>query len=188
MKSSLIFKTGLVLSVVLLLTFSANAQTSFGLKVGMNGSTQSEFGAIYDNDNIRAGFNAGAFVEHEISDHLAIQLGVNYTQKGEKTNNLSESSPLFINDKCDYITMPLLFKASTRIDGTNADFYGVIGPYFGYLLNAKQMDVEENSGLKTDFRNDAGLSFGVGYAKPIFDFKLLLDLRYDMGLIQITDQ
>lgn len=161
----------LFLALVVMLSFGmAHAiLPSFGVKGGVNMAklTGSDAG---DND-YRMGAVGGAFACIDLIA-LKVQPELLYSQKGAKYELFGAT----LNEKHDYLEVPVLFKFS----------FGKIivpsiyaGPALGYLMKAElsnggSLDIKDE--LKT---TDLGLVFGAEVKTPA---KLSVEARYTMGM------
>lgn len=166
----------LIIAVVLLIGFSANAQDfHYGINAGANFAVQSDIADYYNNENIRTGFHVGVFGNMSLSEKFSLQAEVNYDQKGGKSED--------VISKYDYINVPVLVKYSLgKSDNTKLKFNVNAGPYAGFLVNAETelndvtTDISDNA---EDFEVGAILGFGMKY--PIANNNLVFDLRMGLG-------
>ncbi len=170
--------TGLlvVLSVV-----SLNAQNfKYGVKAGANFSTQSDLGNIFDNDEIRTGFNAGVYGNYSLSKSFSLQPELNYEQKGSDNGETTS--------KLDYLTIPVLANYSlgeTRNSALNFRVYA--GPYAGILLNSEVESNVEGISQEIDMDDQTenaefGMMGGFIVKYPINKQSIFLDVRFALGL------
>lgn len=177
------------MSIYLLCAPSLPAQA--GLKAGVNFSTLSEKGAglVSISWGSATGFTVGAFYTANINENLAFQPEIYYSKKG---GQLEGSVLSVLGEKSiaiHYLEVPLLFKLKfpTQASISPSVF---IGPYGAVKLSDKgQIKVlgvkleEELIGIKdTDF----GFVFGGGFDFKVSNAKLILDIRYDLGLTNIA--
>ncbi len=164
-----------------LLQLSAQSKIGYGVKAGANISRQS---TSIETENVEAidlkgllRFNAGAWFNYFIIDHLAIQPELIISGKGTDWNDPSYN----VKDLLTYVDVPLLLRYQI-IDLVNVQ----AGPQFGYLLSARQKDNETGDVIKiNDYykKSDFGLAVGVEANLP---FKLNLTVRYVFGLKPVT--
>ncbi|MFI3261527.1 MAG: porin family protein [Rikenellaceae bacterium] len=161
--------------VSLFVSVSAFAQFGYGARAGMNFST-----LVNNGDGIvsewRVGFAGGVFVDYRFSDLFALELDGLYSQQGVNKFKLRDDDVDYhVRSNVDYITMPLLAKFYL-MDGMHFD----LGPQVSFQVREKHADNVVAKQLTSD-TNKTILDgvIGVGYE---FDFGLLLDLRYAMGL------
>ncbi len=186
MKAKKIMITG----IILLTTFIGKAQLVFGVKEGVNLSTQSELGMLWDNNDIKTGFTLGASFDYRFHTVISVQTEINYKTVGLAYTTSESSTKQDITQNFSYYNVPLLLKGrfSEQLGlSTNwsVSFYG--GPYFSYLQSAES-EVKEN-GVTTSqaideesVRSDIGFVFGGEIARLFSTGELFFDLRYEMGL------
>lgn len=172
-------KTTLALAVALLVSAgTATAQTSFGVKAGVNlaNVSISEADETFEPEN-RTGFVAGVFVTVRGGGIFAFQPEVLVSVQGAKFSDGADSGTA----KIDYLQVPLL----ARIGPANAGI--VVGPSIGYRIKAKL----SGSGITGDEdfsdqikRMDLGLVAGVTADVG----RLVLDGRHTWGLTNIEEE
>jgi len=191
-----VIKNGFVNKVLIsvgfvLATFTAvNAQMNWGVKFGANASTQSEIGNICDDNGLKVGLNTGVIAKFEIKDWMAVKSGIEYQGKGKKcdSNELQTEG----TDNLHYLVLPLKaeFSAGEKAGFKNGNkLFFATGPYFGYLLNAKQT-IQDNTTDLTGLNDlDFGWSFELGFEFPVLKSNALqVSLNYDMGISEIVTE
>ena len=151
-----------------------NAQrTHFGLKGGLNDSTlEVKYQDVFD---YKLGFHAGALAHIHITQRIALQPELLYSNQGGKIRN-SE-----VKHHVNYIAVPVLGQFMFG-DG----FRLQAGPQVGFLVGAKRQDQDDNRfNIKenyeaVDFSLAAGLSF-------VSSSGLGADVRWLFGLTNIND-
>lgn len=185
-------KMRLVLVVAMLaIVTGASAQLNLGVKGGVNMSNF--YGDDLDDQNVKIGFHIGLAADYEIAYNSAIQTGLFFTTKGAKySESIGDASADFTVNPM-YLQLPVHYAYKLDVTpGTRIVFHA--GPYVAYGIGGKsklsgslgdwdgatEWDVFGDDGFK---RFDAGLGLGVGAEfGPI-----LLDLGWDMGLVNIAD-
>lgn len=185
-------KMRLVLVVAMLaIVTGASAQLNLGVKGGVNMSNF--YGDELDDQNVKIGFHIGLAADYEIAYNSAIQTGLFFTTKGAKySESIGDASADFTVNPM-YLQLPVHYAYKLDVTpGTRIVFHA--GPYVAYGIGGKsklsgslgdwdggtEWDVFGDDGFK---RFDAGLGLGVGAEfGPI-----LLDLGWDMGLVNIAD-
>ena len=176
---------------------SSYAQLSIGLQGGSNLS-QMDFtdNAEYrfTEINYTQGFIGGVVVQFLGEKHAGVQLELNYSQRGWVENDTVGINDLKIQNKMDYIEIPLL----THINMGAGKFRGLLnlGPYLGYALNRKITVTDQNTGASesTDYtfnsdvdnRFDFGLLLGAGFEYRLSRGKIAAEARYTIGLGDIN--
>jgi hypothetical protein len=185
-----------VCAVVLLLAAFAAApalvavEINFGLKAGGSLSNVS----WTDDDGSEKGVlrpTFGVFAVFNLSPSLAIQPEVNYLSTGEKwvgTSMTLMAASYKDEEFFNYLHIPVLVKYRFAMDG-NLTPVVFAGPAVGVLLSARYKEYEDgeligNYDDKQFYKSmDFGADFGVGAEIAVSNFKVLLDLRYYLGLI-----
>lgn len=186
MKTILNLKIIIITIMVLISVSTAQAQLNFEIKVGINGSTQSDLGGIYDNQDILPGLSVGASTLYHFSENFGAQLELNYVQKGRKGNKDNSGGIDRPDNNCDYITIPLVVRGSTLLNEKKSRVYLEAGPYYGIMTNNKRITNAESVSDKEFWGNDLGFVFGGGVIKTIQDINLTIGLRYEMGLVKVS--
>lgn len=183
----------LVFSMVFLSTLPFYGQKlRVGINTGLNVSTLSEPGNIYDNEALKTGFGGGLALKYSISESFGMQSGIIYEQKGfrEKrdfSNNVGEYSGTY-----NYITVPLVAEGSMILLG-NTRLYGQTGLYAGFKThaeNAVDLTVNEIMPVVTNSEineTDYGWIFGGGVQVPAGSHLIQLGFRYSLGLYEVSD-
>jgi hypothetical protein len=186
---------GLVLiALFTMLILVSNAQVKFGIKEGLNFSTQSELGLLWDNNDIKTGFTLGAVIDYRFHQTLSLQTELNYKREGLAYENEELTGKTKVNKDYDYYNIPVLLKGRFNEElGLNdkwmVSFFG--GPYYSYLRKAESE--VETSGLTTvsdieDNTNESdwGMVLGGEVARVFEKGELFFDVRYEMGLSDVT--
>ena len=146
----------------------SNAQTSYGVKGGLNLSHDVGIDAS-NSKNFKAGFHAGVFAGFLIKEKLSIQPELMYSGQGGYYNNgVTQFSTLH------YLKLPVLVKYTTA-----SGFYGETGPQVGYLMGVKTDPTDfSKPTLQSLTRSDFSWAFGIGYKSAS---NVGVDLRYNLG-------
>ncbi|WP_073572340.1 porin family protein [Algoriphagus zhangzhouensis] len=166
----------LSLSMLLLVTFAVNAQSSLGIR---GGGSFFNFGGedARENDYInRAGFHAGLYASFNGGGAVAVEPGVYYSVKGTQADNAINSRAIL-----NYVDVPLLFRLKAG-DGFNV----FAGPQLSFLANSKfEGDLGDSTfSFETEnVRNtDVGIVVGLGYNLP---HGLNIQGSYDYGMTTV---
>jgi hypothetical protein len=183
------------LGALLIISTITNAQVKFGIKEGINISTQSELGMLWDNNDVKTGFTLGATFDYRFHTVLSLQTELNYKTTGLAYEMKESSNSKDVNTKYDYYNIPLLLKGrfSEQLglgETWTVSFYG--GPYYSYLRAAESEIKENGVTTVTDYEDvsnssDYGLIFGGEVAKIFNKGELFFDLRYEMGLNDVLE-
>ena len=174
-------KKFLFIVIILAISISSYAQSSFGFKAGLNLGMIN--GENFEETGSRPSIEMGILKRFTMDKHLAFQLELLYTGQGakESSKHKSKEDPVI---KLNYLKMPLVLKIYP-----GKDFNIQLGPQFSYLLSAKYKTEENNSTVNVDIKDeiknfDAGLMAGFGFD---LETGIGLDFRYYYGLSNIID-
>jgi len=188
-----------ILAAFAIFTFGvANAQDlKFGIKAGANLSTLTG-DAVADDVKMKAGFNAGGFVEIKFTDKLALQPELLFSLQGAKTTDrFDDGAGNITRDESkvnlSYLNVPVMLKFYPV-----QSFFLEGGPQVGFLVSAKSKDETTenftdgtvlNSSAETDIKDnlktvDFAFNLGLGYD---FTQSLSLNARYSIGLTNVYD-
>lgn len=158
---------------------NAQSKSNAGLKVGYNLAAVSFDGETETGQ--RHGFHAGFYGESFLSDVIALQVEVLYSQQGYE---LRDNGGTF-TQKLDYINMPLVLKIYP-----DANFYLEAGPQAGLAINHKEEFDSNFSVFNTSQEFDPqsfdwGVNFGAGFKT---DTGVSLGVRYHLGMGDIYSE
>ena len=176
--------------IYLLCAYPLSAQV--GLKAGINFSTLSQKGAdlVSFSWGSAAGLTLGAFYTVNINEYLAFQPELYYSKKGGKLEGgilgVLGSKSVAIH----YLELPLLLKlkfpTQSRI---NPSLF--VGPYLSLKLSdrgeIKVLGIELEEELVGIKGSDFGLVFGGGIDFHVKNAIGIIDIRYDLGLVNIAE-
>jgi hypothetical protein len=133
----------------------ANAQIDLGVRGGISipnltagGSVKNPLNSGYSS---RLGPDFGIFGEYHVTKLFSVEAMVDYSsQGGKKTglqafpNPMGPTPPYFYSDfkseaKLNYLMVPILAKFGWNLGHSPLRLYVDAGPFFGFLLNAKQV-------------------------------------------------
>ena len=171
---------------------SVNAQELYlGVKGGIN---LSNFSGDLEDADAKVGFNVGLAADYEFMFNHAIQTGLFFTTKGAKYTESFEGFSGEVNANPMYLQLPVHYAYKLDVSpGTRIVFHA--GPYMAVGVGGKiklkgsLADVVSGEGSIDFFQDDwfkrfdAGLGLGVGAEFG----QVLLDLGWDMGLVNIAD-
>lgn len=170
----------LILSGIIALGSFLTAQAqhvNFGVKGGLNLAKMTQ----WDNNKVRASFNAGVFANIPFSKELAFQPELLYSGQGTKL----ESGTFFgiplkdVTIATDYLNIPLMLQYSIA-----PSFYVEAGPQVGFLLAAKTKAGSNTNKDYKDIMSTADFGLGVGFGFKL-DNGLGLSGRYNFGLTNV---
>jgi hypothetical protein len=169
-----------VLSLLLLagLHGAARAQgsdVSLGLKAGA--SLANLVGADAGSYKNLFGFHAGVFANIGITNMIAFQPELLYSQKGAKRPQLGTEETTF---RFDYVDVPLAFHI-------NADgLFFEAGPQVGFLVAAKEKFGNVSTNVKPNYNTvDFGYLAGLGYQRKS---GMGIGLRYNGGFTNVPKE
>jgi opacity protein-like surface antigen len=168
-----------ILTAMILLGLSSGiwaqkkGDTEFGFNIGYNNSTASDDDGRFDSGN---GFNAGGSMDYYFSNTWSIKGKLIYDQKGWNNDLIEDTNGnlYFTNVNLNYLTIPVM--ANWHF-GNDRNWYLNFGPYFGFLLNARETEFDTDI---TDYfnTNDFGLAIGIGLKIPVSK-KLKIFFEYE---------
>lgn len=130
-----------LMGMMMISSTSVFAQLSYGVKAGLNLTTQSIKIDDEKEDDIKfkPGFNIGAFADYSLSDLLSVETGLNIETKGYKLKETEEEKVYGSTVKREtkstyglvYATIPV--QARLNFGG----FYMLAGPYFSLAASGK---------------------------------------------------
>lgn len=180
---------------------------TFGVKAGFNASTisRSDYNDdYYGNDQkMKAGFNAGVFVNIPVAEKFSIQPELLFNQLGSKSETRYRDSQgnqmvtIEGNDKINlnYLALPVMVQYNIL-----PQLYVEAGPEFGFLLGGKSkgdVTITERSGNFTSYQSEeysddinmdrfnrfnVGIGVGAGY---YFTPQFGVTARFTAGLTNI---
>lgn len=164
-----------------------------GIKLGLNFSTLD--GEGFDDAETRMAFTGGGFVRLGITDMLSIQPELMYSPKGVEEEVDVNGMTFTTAIELDYIEVPVLVRADVASGAMLAPYiYG--GPAFAFEASCSitaevdgddfDEDCDEGEGLdRKSF--DVGAMVGGGLSFPAGPGSILIEGRYNFGLINIAD-
>jgi len=182
----------LMLATAIALIATATAQTSFGFKAGVNfqNLTGKDVNGDKMDNKLKTGLALGVNAQIPVATDFFVQPGVEFNQKGAKSNDGDYQTSL------SYIDIPVSFVYKPVL-GTGRLILG-FGPYVGFGVGGKvkngsnSADVKFKNEITTDDFNtgdvyfkkmDAGANMFAGYE---MSNKLSLQLNTQLGLSKIN--
>lgn len=177
-----------LLTFILLLAFAySNAQTSYGIRIGLNLSDvnvklKDSWHQFPDNEESLMGINAGFYASFGISERLAIRPEIQFVQKGHRLKPFAPTDQPGSKINLSYIQVPLIvsFKILEKL-------YADVGPSIGYKVSSRS---ESDHFLIEDymdqFSEDFELSILGGLRYSISE-KFDISLQYNQGISNITN-
>ena len=161
------------------------------LGIGFGGQVSTLYNSGIENDQSKVleSLSTGISAEYYLSEHLGIKMNVRYDPKGwsnsiiltlgEDDEDIYEKTSYSFN----YLTIPV---TANWHFGTNKNWYLNLGPYVGFILNARDstfgIDLTEDTYKDTDF----GIAYGIGYKFKVRDrVNLFFEFDAQQGLLNI---
>jgi hypothetical protein len=181
----------MTLSILTALPFFGQ-KLHLGITTGLNVSTLSEIGDIYNNNALKTGFGGGLAVKYNFSEAWGIQSGLIYEQKGFRCKQDLGSGEEKLTGTYNYITLPLMAEGSVSLGG-NYRLYGLTGGYAGFKTYAENAlvatgDETAQAPAEENIHNqDFGWIIGGGIQVPAGNHLLQAGLKYSLGLTEVTE-
>ncbi|HEX8386436.1 MAG TPA: porin family protein [Rubricoccaceae bacterium] len=156
---------------------TASAQTTFGLRAGLNVADVT--GDEIPGSEPRLGFTGGLFADIAVTPSFSIVPEVSYTQKGVSNEDDADNG-----HRVDYVEIPVLVKYTVPVTETGLMFGAYAGPALAFKIN-EEVDTDVVD-VDTDFfrQTDIGAAFGVTVGAGPF----AVDGRYTLGLQRATEE
>jgi hypothetical protein len=151
---------------------------SFGVKGGLNYSNLS---GEYNKPIL--GFHLGGFVEYKFNGSISLQPELQFSAQGYKLENEIRQnfddpvSTVSYKITLNYINLPILVKFNI-----NKVVNLFAGPQVGFLAYAKNDDGKD---ILDNFNT---IDFGVNFGGGLTLNKIIIDLRYNLGLSEVQKQ
>ena len=163
------------------------AQIQVGAVAGLNTSTQSGLGNIWDNNGIRCNINSGLVAHYRLNDWFALKTGVIYAQKGSSFDILQNGVEVQQADKFRYIEIPLKAEFASKSGVKNHRLFASVGPYVAFLVDSEREINNNDTDLKSQTNDtDFGISWELGVDIPFSKNNMQIYLNYDMGLSEVA--
>ena len=170
--------------ITLLTVNTADAQVSYGVKLGPDFSSMtSKAGSSKETTKMIAGFTGGVYANLPIAPQFYVQPSLMYEGKGGKDKSTG------VKTRLNYLTLPIDFLFKPEMPNGSGSWIVGIGPYFGYGLSGKISsastdpfkDYGNGASLK---RFDAGANVQLGY-EMANGFNITLNT--ELGLVNILN-
>jgi hypothetical protein len=159
------------LVVGLCIAVASSAQTSFGVKAGLN-----RYALTGEDQSYITSFHVGGLVQIAISRQFIFQPELLISKEG----NAFEENNIKIGTYLNYLSIPLLAKWQTK-----GGVYGEAGPGFALLMNAKFKETDlPDEDIKSFFKgSNFFVALGAGYQSKM---GLGIGIRYNLGMANIA--
>jgi len=190
---------GFTLAAMTLVLVSLLASPAFsGVKIGVKGGfslADLTFKPELTDSPLtsKTGAVGGISLNVNIASFLSLQPEVLYVQKGTKgTVEIEEGVNANLKLEADYVEIPVLLNFSLAKEGSSFVPSVFAGPYVGLNTRARIKLTSGSESYSEDFKDsvkdtDFGLAFGVGLGMKVGSGKIVLDVRYDLGLTNIAE-
>ena len=169
----------LITFICTLLSASAFAQASFGLKAGGMLSTRVTNSLDHNLEIAKLSYVAGAFYSFPIYEQFGLQVELLYANKAIEIERRRAIAIQLLREDLHYINLPVMLQYKLKERLTLE-----LGPEIGYLISQKRVisnvSTQRPSPFIKDF--DLAVNLGMGY-EPIN--RVLLNLRYNFGIYDI---
>jgi hypothetical protein len=171
----------LLFAFILFVSAVWSQETRFGVTGGLSlASWTAKAGGVSINSQSNTGFTAGVTAFVPLTTQFTIQTGLNFLQKGAKTDDQGDVEKIKLN----YIELPVNFLY------THEGFFGGVGPTFAMGISGTDNATSQGVTQKTDlhFGNstdddltkfDIGANITAGYMVPS---GWMISLNYNFGL------
>ncbi len=197
-------KTCFLFAALTIAAFIPQSYAQVGIKAGVNLATtsQNESDGDYSDytKNSVVGFQGGLTFDMPITDMFSIQPELLFVQKGGKaTYKLDDNNKIENRYYYNYIDIPVLAKLKFYDEDSGPGFYFMAGPYVGLAMGGKVATTTTLAGVSTDRENDfvfdnssegeraKRLDYGLSIGGGVKISRLVLDLRYVVGLNNVAD-
>lgn len=178
---------------VVLLAAGAQAQTSYGLKAGVNLGKYSNFG---ENQSNNTSFYVTGFADLPVAPQFSIQPGVSLQGKGSKFEGNYENIGANVESSINTMSIEVPVNAVYYIPAGSGNVFLGAGPYIGFNISAKEklkgnlgdyngdkewdLEIGNDKDLKLI---DAGVNFMAGYK---LNNGFLINAGYGLGLTNLA--
>ena len=197
------FSKVIFVAALLLVSVITKAQFRFGPQVGLNIANANAKGDGVPATTSKIGLNIGAIAEYSLSESMALQSGLIYSQKGFKAEMNLFVADVKISESLSYLEIPVNFKYFFPVGA--AKIFGAAGPYAAFAIGGTEeveasmafggfvdmsefgfsngsRDLKIGSGVNDQILGaDFGLNIGAGVEIKNF----VVSAQYGLGLVDI---
>lgn len=178
----------MVLPLALLIAAPLQAQTTLGVKGGINiANVDTNIPDISDLAESKTGFVGGGFATFGLGSLFALQPELLYSQKGFKAEEGGQTAELGLN----YFEIPVLLKAQFKLAMLRPAIYA--GPVLSFetgctfSFDGASEDCDAGEDFTNRKKNEWGAVFGANLDFFLGSLTLILDARYQLGLTNLAD-
>ena len=187
MKSKLIFKISILVTLCFLAFNVAEAQSKFGFRAGVLISNQEfKHSSLTADPKSKLGLDLALVSDFPLGEVVSFSPELHWLQKGYKIEDLDVNGQIFdFTSTLNYIELPLLVKFNF---GETAKFFVMGGPSFGYLIGDKTEDSDGNEVAFIDQIIDefSKIELGAHLGAGIGVGPVVIDVRYLLGITNIA--
>ncbi len=184
----------LMLAVSVLVVLAGGAvragEISYGAKVGVMVANLTQTPAEWEQEQeYKAGFTGGVFLNYAFNEHFSLQPELLYTQKGVRDNLYEGLISIDLTASFDYVELPVLAIYTFSEVGAFRPFvYG--GPNVSFTVGSELELSASILSTAVDFSSlthvtDFGLVAGGGMEYPFGKGMLVLDARFQIGFTNV---
>ncbi|MBE0711590.1 MAG: PorT family protein [Candidatus Aminicenantes bacterium] len=185
MKKGIFFAIVLLFAALIPRPLAAAVDIDLGFKGGLSLSNVRWSDDDGSEKSARATF--GVFVAFNLNKNFAIQPEINFLSTGEQWTDTMDTGEYKLVEFFNYLHIPVLIKYRFAQQGKVIPVI-FAGPALGILLSAREKEYVDGTldldiSRKEFFKStDFGADFGVGAEMMMNKCKIILDLRYYLGL------
>lgn len=182
----------LALFAFIILSFSIQAQATFGVRAGINVATVNfQSDGFNISPDSRVGLTVAGLANIPVNESFSIQPEVHFIQKGYKFELEFFGEVTETTAKLNYLEVPI--HAKYAFGNENLRFFILAGPAIGFALGgeveqcdggdciSEDIEFDDNDGFN---RLDLGLSVGAGMN---IGSNFFVDLRYVLGITNLSE-
>ena len=167
-----------------------SGEIRYGAKVGVITANLTQTPAEWEQEQeYKAGFTGGLFLNYEFNEHFSLQPELLYTQKGVRDNLYDGLISIDLTASFDYVELPVLAIYTFSKEGGFRPFlYG--GPNVSFTISSELELSASILSTTVDFSDlthvtDFGLVAGGGAEYPFGKGTLLFDARFQIGFTNV---
>ena len=156
----------------------AQGAPEWGLKGGLNIAMLRGGGSAFDS---KLGALGGGFAVYDFSTEFGLETGLLFTMKGAKVLKGSPTGTVESFLILDYLEVPVLLRWNIPT-GTTTRSHLYAGPTLAFRVSSRNRTETETTDLKDVQGLDSGVAIGGSVDFPLNPGRLVVDLRYGIGL------
>ena len=174
--------------IILIFTSHIQAQFSLGLFGNLSNSSLSGNAPSSTEYNSLTALGGGLMLDYKATDEVTVSLQPMYLPKG---TTVSYDLPSYeeqrdsVNVSFSYLSIPLMVKVvASKVVYVSGGFE------FDYLQSAKAslVNIDEENDITDLIKSyDFSANFGVGFIFDVYSLNLFFELRYSIGLLNVSE-